>query len=161
MRPAQYASSSAKAPLKPEQMIATSPPAWRAARATAERLSSEPTRTTSQRDAAVRIERVPFVVVRINVFALGGWANSRGRRAEIEAVDDDGIAFPADDRFVPELPPQRLRFVDLRAAKNPLVAGRERLRDRRRHPDTSTTMPTRAEASSAGVKATSTCTPIR
>ena len=44
----------------------------------ADRLSSDPTSTVSQRAAAERIAEVPFVVERISVGALAPCANSRG-----------------------------------------------------------------------------------
>ena len=135
IRPAQYASSSANEPLNPEQMTATSPFSRRAAFATADRLSSEPSRTTSHSDAAVRIARVPFVVVRMSVRAFGGRRELARRGPHVESLDDDRVALAADDRLVAELGAQRACLVDLRATENTLVARRQRLCDRRCRPD--------------------------
>ncbi len=78
IRPAQYASSIASSPRTPAQRTATSSAPWsRAARATASRLSREPTRTRLHRSAAASSSRVPFVVVRTSVSAAGS-TNSRG-----------------------------------------------------------------------------------
>ena len=99
--------------------------------ATASRLRSEPSTTSSHDAAAVTIARVPFVVERISVSARGS-RNSRGEAPASKPVDPLRVALAARDRGVAELLPQRPRVVDLRAAEDALVAGRERLDDRRR-----------------------------
>ena len=130
MRPAQYASSSANIPLNPEQMTAMSPPWARPRSATARRLSSDPSRTTSQRSTAVRIARVPFVVVRINVRAFAPSANSRGEAPTSKPSIRDGLSLAADDCVAAQLGTQRARVVDLLAAEHALVPRRQRLGDR-------------------------------
>ena len=136
IRPAQYASSSANAPLNPEQTIATSPPA-RARRGDDRRQVEQRAEQhdVAARDAAVRIARVPFVVVRISVRAFGVPRELARRCPDVEAFDDDRVALAADDRLVAELGAERLRLVDLGAAEHPLVARRERLGDRRGRAD--------------------------
>jgi hypothetical protein len=97
-------------------------------------LSSEPISTISQREAAVRIERVPFVREDQRLRPRGQ-RELAGRRADIEAFDDDSVALTTDNGFVAELAPQRPGVFDLGATEHPLVARGERLRDRRRRPD--------------------------
>ena len=84
----------------------------------------------SHSDAAVRIARVPFVVVRISVRALAG-RRLPWRGTHVEAVDDDRVPLSADDRLVAELLPKRPCLVDLGAAEDAFIAGRECLCDRR------------------------------
>jgi hypothetical protein len=97
-------------------------------------LSSEPISTISQREAAVRIERVPFVREDQRLRPRGQ-RELAGRRADIEAFDDDCVALSTDDGFGAEFAPQRRGVFDLSAAEHPLVARGERLCDRRRRPD--------------------------
>jgi hypothetical protein len=93
-------------------------------------LSSEPSSTTSHRATAARIAFVPFVVVRISVFAFGG-----RRGSDVEPVDHLGVALAADDGVVTKLRAKRAGIGDLGAAEHPLVPGCEGLGDRRRRPN--------------------------
>jgi len=68
-----------------------------------------------------------LVVERINVSARGGGAS-------VEALDHLGLALAARDRLVAQLGAQPSGLVDLAAAENAAVAGREGLRDRGRRP---------------------------
>src|SRR4051812_8291518 len=161
IRPAQYASSSAKLPLKPEHTIATSPPSARAASASADKLSSEPTSTTSHLDAAVRIARVPFVVVKMSVAAFGPSANSRGDAPTSNPSTTTAFRSPPTTASSPSAS-RSARASSISAQHNTRsypAASAWAIDDEARM--TSTTTPTCAAASSSGVNATSTRTPIR
>jgi hypothetical protein len=55
------------------------------------------------------------------------------RRADVEALDANGVPLAADER-IRNLRTQTLRFLDLGATENAAIAGRKRLRDRRCRP---------------------------
>ena len=105
------------------------------ARASADRLSSEPSSTTSQRDAAVRIARVPFVVVRISVRAFGALRRTPAARRRRRSPRRRPRSARRRRRPRRRARPAAPRLVDLGAAEHTLVAGCERLRDRRRRAD--------------------------
>ena len=86
-------------------------------------------RTCSQRAAAARRRRVPFVVVRTSVSAAGSPAYSLG---ELPKSKPHGPPLASEHR--PVRARERPGLLDLGAAEDAPVAGRERLADRRGGP---------------------------
>ena len=118
--------------MNPAQRIATSSPRSRAAADDRLQIEQAAEQHLVARSAAVTIVRVPFVVERISVAARRFEELAR-RGADVEAFDPDRVPLAADDARR-DLRAQRLCLLDLGHAEDALVAGGERLGDRRGGP---------------------------
>ena len=110
-------------PLNPAQKTTTSSPRRARPRPTsADRFSSEPISTVSQRGGR-REDRRGAVRRREDQRRRRRPGRELARRgADVEALDDDPVPLAADDRLVAELGAERLRLLDLAAAEHALVA---------------------------------------
>jgi hypothetical protein len=123
---------------------------------TASRFSSEASSTVPQRFAASRIARVPFVVERTSVRARAA-RNSRGDEPASKPSTRTASRSPATSESGSEARSPRASSISLqqRTRSKPEASACGIVEVARR---TSTTIPTGAETSSAGVNATSTRT---